>query len=301
MILFKKVELEDQELYKKYMAKQNCRGCEYTFANLYLWSRFYYVQAAVAEDMLIAKSETEEELSFSFPMGDNRNLPAAMEAMKAYSEEKGKPFRMHSVTKEQFALLAELYPGRFQIEYDRDHADYIYEAEKLAKLSGKKYHGKKNHTNKFKKMYPDWSYESLSDENLEECFQMALKWRTQNGCEDHPEKNAEMCVTLNSLRLFKELGLRGGLLRVNGQVAAFSIGEPVTEDTFVVHIEKAFADIPGAYPMINQQFVLHETQGYTYINREEDMGEEGLRQAKLSYKPVFMEEKGVVTETEEKR
>ena len=125
---------------------------------------------------------------------------------------------------------------------------------------------------------------------------MALNWRRLNDCEEDEEKNSEMCVTLNSLRLFQELQLSGGLLRVKGEVVAFSIGEPVTNDTFVVHIEKAYADVPGAYPMINQQFVEHETEGFTYINREEDMGEEGLRNAKESYHPVFMVEKGIVTE-----
>ena len=203
---------------------------------------------------------------------------------------------MHNVTPEQFALLEEIYPGRFQIEYRRDYADYVYEAEKLAKLSGKKYHGKKNHTNKFKKLYPNWQYERLNDSNVEECFQMALKWRNKNGCEEDTEKNSEMCVTLNSLRLYKELDLCGGVLRAEGNVVAFSIGEPVSDDTFVVHIEKAFADVPGAYPMINQQFVEHEVQGFSYVNREEDMGETGLRSAKESYHPIFMVEKGIVTE-----
>ena len=105
-----------------------------------------------------------------------------------------------------------------------------------------------------------------------------------------------MCETLNSLRLYKELDLRGGVLRAEGTVVAFSIGEPVSDDTFVVHIEKAFADVPGAYPMINQQFVEHEVQGFSYVNREEDMGETGLRSAKESYHPIFMVEKGIVTE-----
>ena len=189
-----------------------------------------------------------------------------------------------------------MVPGRFQIEYVRDVADYVYETEKLATLAGKKLHGKRNHINKFKTLYPDWSYEHINDENVEECFQMALKWRNQNGCDDDAEKNAEMCVTLNSLRLYKELGLTGGILRVNGQIAAFSMGEPLCSDTFVVHIEKAFADIEGAYPMINQQFVQHECMDYKYVNREDDAGSEGLRKAKLSYRPAFMVEKGIVTE-----
>ena len=121
--------------------------------------------------------------------------------------------------------------------------------------------------------------------------------KRKNGCEeDTGKKNSEMCVTLNSLRLYKELDLCGGVLRAEGNVVAFSIGEPVSDDTFVVHIEKAFADVPGAYPMINQQFVEHEVQGFSYVNREEDMGEMGLRSAKESYHPIFMVEKGIVTE-----
>ena len=165
-------------------------------------------------------------------------------------------------------------------------------------LAGKKLHGKRNHINKFKALYPDWSYEPLNDDNVEDCFQMALKWRNKNGCEDDPEKNAEMCVTLNSLRLYKELGLKGGVLKADGKIVAFTVGEPVSDDTFVVHIEKAFAEVDGAYPMINQQFVQHECMEYEYVNREEDTGAEGLRKAKLSYRPAFLEEKGIVKEME---
>ena len=124
---------------------------------------------------------------------------------------------------------------------------------------------------------------------------MALKWRNLNGCEDDEEKNAEMCVSLNSLRLFRELNLVGGVLRVEGEIVAFTMGEKLCEDTFVVHIEKAYADVDGAYPMINQQFVQHECRDYQYVNREEDTGADGLRQAKMSYRPAFLEEKGYVT------
>ena len=108
-----------------------------------------------------------------------------------------------------------------------------------------------------------------------------------------------MCVALNALRLLEELGLSGGLLRVEGEVVAFTIGEPLNQDTFVVHIEKAFAEIQGAYPMINQQFVEHEAQNYLYVNREEDTGSEGLRKAKLSYRPAFLVQKGLVREKKE--
>lgn len=295
---FKRAELEDQEIISHYFEHHTSRSCERTFANVYLWSRQYPVKWAIIKNALVFKSEDENHVSFAYPAGAPEDVKNALEEMMEYSKAKGRPFLMYNVTPEYFAQLEEWYPGRFQIEYDRDSADYVYESEKLATLSGKKLHGKRNHINKFKSLYEDWNYETLSDDNVEECFQMALKWRNQNGCEEDKEKNAEMCVTLNALRLFQELGMVGGVLRVQGEIAAFCIGEPVCEDTFVVHIEKAFSDVEGAYPMINQQFVQHECQEYQYVNREEDTGAEGLRKAKLSYRPVFLVEKGLVTECE---
>ncbi|MDE6957753.1 MAG: phosphatidylglycerol lysyltransferase domain-containing protein [Lachnospiraceae bacterium] len=290
---FKRPQLEDKELIEHYFRTYPSRSCERTFINVFLWARFYGVGYAVIEDTLVFQSKDEKKFTFTYPAGEKEDIKRAIEVLMEYSRENAVPFAMHNVTEEQAEQLEELFPGMFEVEYNRDIADYIYETEKLATLSGKKLHGKRNHINKFKAMYDDWSYESLSEENLEECFQMALKWRQQNGCEEDEEKNSEMCVTMNSLRLFKELGAVGGLLRVNGEIVAFTMGEPICEDTFVVHIEKAFADVEGAYPMINQQFVQHECMDYLYVNREEDTGAEGLRKAKLSYRPVLLIEKGI--------
>jgi len=294
-IEFKKIELGDRELLHSYFMQYPSRSCEKTFANAYLWARFYNVTYAVIEDTLVFKTDAEE-LSFSYPIGKADNVKSAIDILKKYAKEQGHKFRLYHVTETQFMQLDNWYPEEYEFIYDRDIADYVYEAEKLATLSGKKLHAKRNHINKFKSTYENWSYETMSDENLEECFQMALAWCTANGCREDEEKNAEMCVTLNSLRLFNELELTGGILRIDGKVAAFTIGEPICEDTFVVHIEKAFADIQGAYAMINQQFVEHECMDYKYINREEDTGAEGLRKAKLSYRPAFLVEKGVVKE-----
>lgn len=292
---FKRPELEDKDLVNHYFFEAPGRSCERTFVNVFLWSRHYKVKFAVIEDALVFRDESDG-YAFSYPAGEPEAVKRALEAVMEYCREHECPFRLYNVTPEHFDQMEKWFPGRFQIEYVRDVADYVYETEILATLAGKKLHGKRNHINRFKALYPDWSYEKMDDGNVEECFQMALKWRNQNGCDDDAEKNAEMCVTLNSLRLYKELGLRGGILRVNGEIAAFSMGEPLCSDTFVVHIEKAFAEIEGAYPMINQQFVQHECMDYTYVNREDDAGSEGLRKAKLSYRPAFMVEKGVVTE-----
>ena len=298
-LIFRKATLEDRELLSSYFEKYISRSCERTFANVYLWSSRYPVTFAEIEQTLVFKNENAGKIAFSFPAGEDQNVKKALEVMKAYSKERNCPFAMYMVTPEKFEKLETWFPGQFEIAYDRDLADYVYESEKLITLAGKKLHAKRNHINKFKATYENrWSYESLTKQGAEDCFQMALKWRKESGCESNDDKCSEVCVTLNALAHFEELGLQGGLIRIDNEVVAFALGEPICEDTFVVHIEKAFADIQGAYPMINQQFAEHECSNYQYINREEDTGAEGLRKAKLSYRPVFLVEKGYVKEKE---
>lgn len=297
-IQFKRTELEDKELMQFYFRKYPSRSCERTFVNSFLWSRHYPVTFAVVENALVFRANGEGE-AYTYPAGEEQDVKRALDVLMEDTKRRGVPFVMYHVTPEQFERVEAWYPNRFEIAYDRDIADYIYESEKLSTLSGKKLHAKRNHINKFKAEHENWCYETMTEDNLEECFQMALKWRNENHCDEDREKNAEMCVTLNALRLFKELELTGGILRVDGEIVAFTIGEALCKDTFVVHIEKAFAGIQGAYPMINQQFVEHECMQYKYINREEDTGAEGLRKAKRSYCPVFLQDKGIVKEKEQ--
>ena len=293
-IKWKKLGIEDKEIINHYYGMESVRNCEFTFANNLLWAPFYEIRYAVVEDMLVFISD-EAEMSVSCPLGKS-DMKRTVDALMEYFQEKNKPFKMHLVSPAQFDRLEELYPGRFQVEYDRDSADYVYESERLISLAGKKLHGKRNHINRFKENYPDWRYEKITDENVEECIAMAEEWRRQNDCQEKGEKHNEFCVTLRALTELEELELKGGLIRADGKVVAFSIGEPCGEDMFVVHIEKAFAEVQGAYPIINQQFIENEAADYKYINREEDTGSEGLRKAKLSYDPVFLMEKGLVTE-----
>lgn len=291
-IEFRKPVIGDKALVTGYIKQKSSRSCEDTFGNMLLWARFYDIRIAVVEGMLVSAT-FGKGLSYHYPYGRG-GVKKCIETLMAYSHEQGQEFAMHCVTPEEFAELDELFPGKFEIAYDRDIADYVYEAEKLASLSGKKYHGKKNHINKFKKTYENWEYVPLSSENAEEAFQLLLKWKEINQCYEHEEKNAESCVAANYLRLFDELEVCGGILRVDGQAVAFTVGEKAAEDTMVVHIEKALTEYEGAYTMINQQFVEHECKDLIYVNREEDTGDEGLRKAKLSYRPVFMVEKGTV-------
>lgn len=290
---FKQVAYDDKQLLNSFIKKQSSKSCSLSFANIYLWEPHYKVTFTVVEDMLVFKSNGESP-SFSYPIGGS-DVKRAMDSVMEYCKEMGIEFKLYGVTEEQFDVVEELYPGEFQVEYNRDEANYVYETEKLINLSGKKYHGKKNHVNKFKKLYPDWQYEDITDDNLDECIEMAYGWRKENDCDTNEAKRIEFCVSLNALKKLKELDLMGGLIRAGGKVVAITVGEPLTSDTFVIHIEKAYADIDGAYPMINREFLAHHAAEYMYVNREEDTGAEGLRKAKLSYRPVFMVESGYVT------
>lgn len=295
-ISFRKPELSDKELITSYLKKYPSRSCDRTFANILLWSVHYHVDFAEYKNTLIFR-DREAQSSYAFPMGKDEDVKSAIGELMEAAKGEGREFSLYEITEENLEKLENWFPGTFEIVYDRDAADYVYEAEALATLAGKKLHGKRNHINKFKSNFENrWSYEPLSEHNQTECLKMADEWCRQNGCHEDEEKQSELCVAKNSIRLYKELELTGGVLRVDGEIVAFTLGEEVNEDTFVVHIEKAFADVDGAYPMINQQFVQHEIYGkYIYVNREEDMGIEGLRKAKLSYKPAFLVEKGIVT------
>ena len=251
--------------------------------------RLLLLEYTVCEDMLIFRT-TEDGSSYSFPIGD-ASPEKALLALEAHCKENEEPLKLHCVYRENEAWLEEHMPGKFEIEFDRDSADYIYECEKLIGLKGKKFHGKKNHVNKFIKTY-DWAYEKITDDNIDDCLAMLYKWKEINCEPGNIEKHAEACVSENALREREFLGLKGGLIRADGEVVAFAVGEQINEDTLVVHIEKAFSEVPGAYAIINQQFLVHEADGLKYVNREDDVGEPGLRKAKLSYHPEFLVEKG---------
>ncbi|MDO4942554.1 MAG: phosphatidylglycerol lysyltransferase domain-containing protein [Lachnospiraceae bacterium] len=285
---FKKTKLEDLPVLKKYFDNQQTYDSGSSVAMLYLWAPSYNIQYAVVHDMLICRSEG----SFSFPIGSGDPKPALDELME-YCRSEGIEFVLHSVTKEIEAKMIQLYGDVFTVEYDRDEADYVYLSERLISLSGKKYHGKRNHINRFNENH-EWVYETINDDNALECIIMLMQWKINNCAGENADMAEEVCAAKNALMYYKELGLVGGLIRCEGVIIAFSLGEPISDDMFAVHFEKAFSNIQGAYPIINQQFVLHEASEYKYINREEDCGDEGLRKAKLSYRPEMMVEKGIL-------
>ncbi|MDR2585019.1 MAG: phosphatidylglycerol lysyltransferase domain-containing protein, partial [Prevotellaceae bacterium] len=177
---------------------------------------------------------------------------------------------------------------------ERDSWDYIYKVDDLSTLQGKRYQSKRNHIARFTEL-PDWRYEPIGGANITECIEMNSAWCHLMGCTENKSLHMETCAAEMGLQNFDALGLDGALLRLSGKVVAYTLGEPINSDTFIVHVEKAFPDIRGAYPTINREFMRNLGTGFVYVNREDDVGDEGLRRAKESYHPVFMEEKYLLT------
>ncbi|WP_040197517.1 DUF2156 domain-containing protein [Candidatus Soleaferrea massiliensis] len=297
MIEFKEVETLDKQWVQPLLDMASFRGCEYSFGTVYNWRKIFNTRIARVNDFFLSCSQVDGKTGYLFPAGSGDVAPV-VEAMMADAKERGQRFSMFSVPEEAKAKLEILFPGTFHFKETRDSFDYIYDAEKLATLSGKKLASKRNHINYFMQNN-DWSYEDITEENIDECYKMNQKWCEQNTCSLDESLRQEICAVKSAFRHFFELGLKGGLLRSGGEVVAYTMGERLTNDTLLVHIEKAFSEVRGAYPMINKQFILHNGSDYRYVNREDDVGDEGLRKAKLSYKPAFLLTKYRVTLAED--
>jgi hypothetical protein len=182
----------------------------------------------------------------------------------------------------------------FVAELDRAQSDYIYLTEDLIKLEGRKYHRKRNHIKQFKEKY-SYQYIPLTSEWISECLRLETEWCDLRHCEAIPGLLNESIAIKEAFTHFEELGLKGGAILINGKVEAFTLGDPLNPETVVIHIEKANPAYEGLYSLINQAFLENEWSGYTYVNREQDLGEEGLRKAKESYFPNHMINKYTIT------
>ena len=297
MINFKAVEISDKAWMEPLIAASDFRGCHQNFSNIYCWSKVYKTRIARINDFLVVKGGENEHLQdYFYPTGKG-DIKSVLLEMKKDAAERGNKFSLIGVSPENIQELETLFPGKFKYEANVDGFDYIYTLEKMSTLSGKKLHSKRNHINNFKKNN-NWSFELITSENLEECREMNKLWCAEVGCFDDEELKKEACAVKQYFDNFTALGIEGGLLRLEGRVIAYTMGEKLNSDTYIIHIEKAFRDIQGAYPMINCEFATFIREKYPqliYVNREEDMGNEGLRKAKQSYYPDKMEEKHTAT------
>lgn len=288
---FKVIELSDRPWITEILKMSDFRGCEYNFSNNFAWHRLYNTSICRYKNFYISRS-MKYGLRFTFPAGSGDYKDLFL-TLKKEAEELGSPLMVSSVTDESLKLFEELFHGQYTVSCDEADSDYIYDGEKLRTLSGKKYHQKRNHLARFYEN--NWEYSEMTEKDFDECIEFAVNSYNINKAYDDESAVAEQYAINTFMNCFGELELKGGVIRIDGKVEGFTIGDGINSDTFDIHIEKANPSVQGAYAAINNEFAKSAAAGYTYINREEDLGLEGLRKSKRSYYPVMMLRKNVVT------
>lgn len=290
MLDFQKITPSVRAEFEKYLLPLG-KSCEYSFANLYLWGR---QRATFVDGYLVLFSHFDRRAVYPFPAGQGDVRPV-LDAVIQDARERGIACCITGLNKENMELLEQLYPGKFTFQCDRDSFDYVYNIDDLADLKGRKYQKKRNHVNKFRSMHPNWRTEVITDSHLPQIREMAANWFTVRQQMD-PTGNylLEQRALERALNHYEALALEGMVLRDEEKIVAFSIASRLSADTMDVHFEKALEDVEGAYAAINQAFAQYLREKYPqvrYLDREDDLGLEGLRKAKLSYYPDHLREK----------
>ena len=293
MVTFESPQFEDRQWVQPLLAAEGSLGCEYNFTNIYLWSRAYPQKIARLDGRLLVRIQGRLGLCYLYPAGEGP-LSAAVDAMAADAASHSVPLTLVCVTQEQKAALEATCPGRFTFEEDRDGFDYLYDVNRLADLPGKKLHAKRNHIHRFDEQVPDWLLEPITPANVPECVELERQWaaiRQEEAGEDVEAISEETIAVIEALYHMEKLGLEGALIRADGSPVAFSLGGFITPECFDVNFEKSFGDIQGAYPVINRELarlIRARHPQVKWFNREDDMGLDGLRRAKLSYYPDIL-------------
>ena len=300
MLELQEITLEKKDLLNKYLRRKCSQNSEFTFTNLFMWRKSYDMRYVIVNDMLcIMPQHRGGPRSATFPIGYLREdgtegdiVPVIQTLLDYFTETGTEPLiRLYDDSAVQNLIAA--FPGKFLITEDVNYFDYVYRVEELTNLSGKRFHGKKNHVNKFKKLY-EWEYQRLGLENREECIALFDQWY-DNKMDEIPGIGEEREAVLELFHNWEGLDVTGGCIRVDGNMVAFSVGEQLCGKMAVIHLEHADTSYEGAFAIMNQQFLEHEWQDFEFVNREEDMGIPGMRKAKESYRPVRMVKKYVAT------
>ena len=289
MIEFRRIRPEDRPLLEPVLAARTERPCEYGVSNLFLWGEQYY---AFLGNNLLFFSRFGEKTVYPFPV-IRENPRQVVDALAEDSRRRGVPLQFALMSGEDCDLLQSLYPGRFSFRDCRDAFDYVYSVESLAGLKGRKLQKKRNHVNKFRANHPLCRVIPLDGASLARVRAMTDRWLEERMKTD-PDIRGEQLAMDRAYDHFEALGMVGVALEEEGRILAMSMGSRLNPDTVDVHFEKALESVDGAYAAVNQAFAARigaELPGIRWLNREEDMGIPGLRQAKLSYWPDRMIEK----------
>ena len=265
-------------------------SCEFAFANVYMWSHVYGTEITDYRDFVVARNVGHTHHHFLYPVGGN-DLEAVIDACLKEAQEGGKRPMFYSIPESELGKIEEIFPGKFTFWEHRDDEDYLYAAADLRDLPGKSFQKKRNHISRFGKDHPEYRFEPITAENLPEVREFNNRWCKVYGCDADEGLMREHRAIEMVFDHYFELGLVGGLIRTEAGLVAFCYGSKISDEVLGTHVEKAWHDVNGAYPIINREYARAFSGDYKYINREEDLGEEGLRKAKLSYNPAILEKK----------
>lgn len=290
IILFQELKIEDKNILDPYFQLNYHENSHLNFTNLFMWRKPYHIEWCIEEDILFFIAEYNEEKFALQPLCTEDKFFMAIDKIRAYFAEQNLPLVFSGLEEMAVEKLKEYPAGEFEFEDNRDDYDYVYNSADLIKLAGRKFHSKKNHLNSFRKNYPEAKYLSINNDIITLCKITINGWYKKRLAltPDDPFIKAERDAIIEVFNNFDALKLKGGAIFLVNKVMAFTFGEALNTDTAVIHVEKADPDVNGAYTAINQAFVENEWADMAYINREEDMGLEGLRKAKESYRPVKM-------------
>ena len=299
MIQFQRIKLEQKERYEDILFSCPPRGCEYTFANLYLWGK---QEVAFLHGCAALFSHFNGRSIYPYPIG-NGDRRAVLEEILQDAKERGIPCRIAGMTEADRAELEGWFPGRFHLRTNRDGFDYVYAIDDLADLKGRKFQKKRNHVNRFRAEHPDYQVLPLNACNIPLAQHMVNDWYIHRMKEDPMgDYLLENIALARAFQNYTALGMDGILLMDGDRVLAVTMGSRMGRDTFDIHFEKAREEIDGAYTAVNQEFARYLRLKYpdaAYLDREDDMGLEGLRKAKLSYNPHLLIEKHYATLAED--
>ncbi|MDF2569601.1 MAG: hypothetical protein K0R55_1205 [Sporomusa sp.] len=287
---FQKIKLADQNWITPILAAENSLSTDGCFGTFYLWGDSFGQTVAQSGNRLLVHYNVPEQPFFAYPSGSG-SLDAAISIMEQKAAAADTALVIKGVTEAQKEVLEKEWPGYFVFSESRENADYIYEVEMLASLLGRKLHGKRNHCHRFEQNWPEWRFEELQRAHFSKCIALLDYWEGNHAEKAVNTQAAERFALERVFTDYEKLNLEGGALFIGEKLVAFTIGEPIGENGFDIHFEKAIAEINGAYSMINREFVRFLSDRHPelhYINREEDLGLENLRKAKESYRPAFL-------------
>ena len=292
MLDFQPLALQHIALLRDYFQKQPGRICDSTIGGTFLWRDYFRTAFAEENGSLFLRSHMPEtgEVIYAVPMGGDRRQ--ALLTLREHCAQQGHTLTLSTVPEEDLPLIRELWPDA-RTETIPEWADYLYLAEDLCNVLGKKYATQRNHISKFNRLYSDWRFEPVTNDNLEQ-VKAFFDWFAEVNEKESDTYKEDERKAAEALAHFAEYGFVGGAIIADERIVAMALGE-VQGDTLYVHIEKADIGYHGAYQMIVREFARYAcTEGVQYVNREDDAGDEGLRKSKLAWRPCGLLDKYLV-------